>query len=156
MENVRSTVTLVYQVVGQRLDSDDKAKTLFLGSFTQMNLASRCREAITHVAMLKKELATILNNPTLYQVDSIPFVTEKDTAVKLQLIKKSLIKQGLYDSTIQANDSTKLARALNKLQKKWFIQPDGKIGKYTTQAFSYNREKIIKQIDYIRLSLNLG
>ncbi len=50
--------------------------------------------------MLKKELATILNNPTLYQVDSIPFVTEKDTAVKLQLIKKSLIKQGLYDSTI--------------------------------------------------------
>ncbi len=96
--------------------------------------------------MLKKELATILNNPTLYQVDSIPFVTEKDTIVKLQLIKKSLIKQGLYDSTIIANDSIKLAKALNKLQKKWFIQPDGKIGKYTAQAFSYNREKIIKQI----------
>ncbi len=96
--------------------------------------------------MLKKELATILNNPTLYQVDSIPFSTEKDTAVKLQLIKKSLIKQGLYDSTILANDSVKLAKALNKLQKQWFIQPDGKIGKYTTQAFSYNREKIIKQI----------
>lgn len=96
--------------------------------------------------MLKKELATILNNSTLYQVDSIPFVTQKDTMIKLQLIKKSLIKQGLYDSTIVANDSIKLAKALNKLQKKWFIQPDGKIGKYTAQAFSYNREKIIKQI----------
>ena len=96
--------------------------------------------------MLKKELATILNNPALYQVDSIPFVTEKDSAIKLQLIKKSLIKQGLYDSALVANDSIKLAKALNKLQKKWFIQPDGKIGKYTAQAFSYNREKIIKQI----------
>jgi len=96
--------------------------------------------------MLKKELATILNDPILYEVDSIPFVTEKDTIVKLQLIKKSLINQGLYDSTIIANDSIKLAKALNKLQKKWFIQPDGKIGKYTKQAFSYNREKIIKQI----------
>jgi len=96
--------------------------------------------------MLKKELATILNDPTLYNVDSIPFVTEKDSALKKQLIVKSLIKQGLYDSTLVANDSIKLAKALNKLQKKWFIQPDGKLGKYTTQAFSYNREKIIKQI----------
>lgn len=96
--------------------------------------------------MLKKELASILNNPTLYQLDSIPFVTEKDTTVKLQLIKKNLIKQGFYDSTLTVNDSIKLAKALNKLQKKWFIQPDGKLGKYTTQAFSYNREKIIKQI----------
>lgn len=96
--------------------------------------------------MLKKELATILNNPTLYQVDSIPFVTQKDTLIKLQLIKNSLIKQGFYDSTLTVNDSIKLAKALNKLQKKWFIQPDGKIGKYTAQAFSYNREKIIKQI----------
>ena len=96
--------------------------------------------------MLKKELANILNDPTLYQVDSIPFATEKDTTIKLQLIKKSLIKQGFYDSTLTVNDSIKLAKAINKLQKKWFIQPDGKLGKYTTQAFSYNREKIIKQI----------
>ena len=96
--------------------------------------------------MLKKELATILNNKTLYNIDSIPFVTEKDSLVKRQLIIKSLIKQGFYDSTIVESDSIKLAKALNKLQKKWFIQPDGKVGKYTTQAFSYNRDKIIKQI----------
>ncbi len=96
--------------------------------------------------MLKKELATILNNKTLYNIDSIPFVTEKDSLVKRQLIIKSLIKQGFYDSTVVASDSVKLAKALNKLQKKWFIQPDGKVGKYTTQAFSYNRGKIIKQI----------
>lgn len=96
--------------------------------------------------MLKKELATILNDPTLFNIDSIPFISEKDSIIKKQLIVKSLLKQSFYDSTSTANDSIKLAKAINKLQKKWFIQPDGKLGKYTTQALSYNREKIIKQI----------
>ena len=62
------------------------------------------------------------------------------------MIVKSLIKQGFYDTTLIAADSVKLTKALNKLQKKWFIQPDGKLGKYTKQALSYNRDKIIKQI----------
>ena len=96
--------------------------------------------------MLKKELANILNNPLLYQVDSIPFVTEKDSALKKQLIIKNLTKQGLYDNSSLKNDSFKLVKALNDLQKKWFIQPDGKLGKYTQQALSYNRAKVIKQI----------
>lgn len=96
--------------------------------------------------MLKKELATILNDPTLFNIDSIPFISEKDSILKKQLIVKNLVKQGFYDSTATANDSIKLAKAINKLQKKWFIQPDGKLGKYTMQALSYNREKIIKQI----------
>lgn len=96
--------------------------------------------------MLKKELAVILNDVTLFNIDSIPFVSEKDSLTKRQLIVKSLLKQGFYDTTGTATDSIRLAKALNKLQKKWFIQPDGKLGKYTTQALSYNREKIIKQI----------
>lgn len=96
--------------------------------------------------MLKKELASVLNDSSLFQVDSIPFITEKDSLIKRQLIIKNLIKQGLYDTTSSATDSIKLTKALNKLQKKWFIQPDGKLGKYTTQALSYNRDKIIKQI----------
>jgi len=96
--------------------------------------------------MLKKELANILNDESLFKIDSIPFVSEKDSLKKVQLIKSTLIKQGFYDTTSTAKDSIKLAKAINQLQKKWFIQPDGKIGKYTKQAFSYNREKIIKQI----------
>jgi murein L,D-transpeptidase YcbB/YkuD len=96
--------------------------------------------------MLKKELANILNDKSLFQIDSIPFITEKDSLKKVQLIKTSLIKQGFYDTISIAKDSIKLVKAINKLQKKWFIQPDGKIGKFTAQAFSYNREKIIKQI----------
>lgn len=99
-----------------------------------------------HYQTLKKELAVILNDTSLFQIDSIPFITQKDSTIKRGLIIKSLIKQGFYDTTSLANDSIKLNRALNKLQKKWFIQPDGKLGKYTTQALSYNREKIIKQI----------
>ncbi|MES2513319.1 MAG: L,D-transpeptidase family protein [Bacteroidota bacterium] len=96
--------------------------------------------------MLKKELATILNDPSLFQLDSIPFVTQKDSIIKRDLIIKSLKKQGFYDTISADNDSVRLAKALNKFQKKWFIQPDGKLGKYTTQALSYNREKTIKQI----------
>jgi murein L,D-transpeptidase YcbB/YkuD len=96
--------------------------------------------------MLKKELSIILNDTLLYQLDSIPFVSQKDSVIKRQLMIENLTKQGFYDTSLVANDSIKLAKAINKLQKKWFIQPDGKLGKYTTQAFSYNREKIIKQI----------
>ena len=96
--------------------------------------------------MLKKELATILNNHSLYQIDSIPFITEKDSILKNKLIVKNLIKQGFYDTLSVSTDSMKLTQALNKFQKKWFIQPDGKLGKYTKQALSYNRDKIIKQI----------
>lgn len=96
--------------------------------------------------MLKKELARILDDTTLFQIDSIPFVSQKDSLIKRQLIVKTLIKQGFYDSLSSPNDSIRLAKALNGFQKKWFIQPDGKIGKYTTQALSYNRSKIIKQM----------
>lgn len=99
-----------------------------------------------HYQMLKKELALILNDSAKYQFDSIPFVSQKDSLIKQQLIIKSLLKQGFYDTSLVASDSLRLAKALNQFQKKWFIQPDGKLGKYTKQAFSYNRSKIIKQI----------
>ncbi len=96
--------------------------------------------------MLKKELGAILSNPLLYQLDSIPFVSDKDSARKQQLILKNLIKQGFYDTLSTDSDSLRMAKALDKLQRKWYIQPDGKLGKYTKQALSYNREKVIKQI----------
>lgn len=96
--------------------------------------------------MLKQQLALILNDTLRYAFDSIPFGSQPDSLTKRQLIIKNLIKQGFYDSLSTANDTVKLAKALNKLQKNWYIQPDGKLGKYTMQALSYNRSKIIKQI----------
>ena len=96
--------------------------------------------------MLKKELAKILNDKLYFNVDSIPFISETDSLKKMDLIKKNLIKQGFLDTLSSLSDSLKLTKAINALQKKWFIQPDGKLGKYTKQALSYNREKIINQI----------
>lgn len=96
--------------------------------------------------MLKKELARILNDKNCFNFDSIPFIYETDSLKKISLIKKNLTIQGFYDTLSSASDSIKLAKAINGFQKKWFIQPDGKLGKYTKQALSYNRDKIIKQI----------
>ena len=96
--------------------------------------------------MLKQELKKVLDDTLQFQFDSIPFISQKDSAIKRQLIVETLIKQGFYDTTSQKSDSIKLVKALNKFQQKWFIQPDGKLGKYTTQALSYNRQKVIQQI----------
>lgn len=96
--------------------------------------------------MLKMELAKILNDTLQFQFDSIPFSSQKDSLIQRQLLVTNLIKQGFYDTTSQKNDSIKLAKALHKFQQKWYIQPDGKLGKYTKQALSYNRTKIIQQI----------
>ncbi len=99
-----------------------------------------------HYQTLKKELAYILKNEHLYSIDSIPFISQKDSSIKQQLIIRSLKKQGFYDTLSLDNDSARLVKAINRFQKKWYIQPDGKLGKYTKQAFGYNRDKIIKQI----------
>jgi murein L,D-transpeptidase YcbB/YkuD len=96
--------------------------------------------------MLKKELAIILNDKNYFNFDSIPFISETDSLKKISLIKKNLTIQGFYDTLSSSSDSVKLTKAINGFQKKWFIQPDGKLGKYTKQALSYNRDKIIKQI----------
>lgn len=96
--------------------------------------------------MLKKELAAILRDTTRFNTDSIPFVSEKDSLKRHRMIVTSLLRQGFYDTTHTRSDSITFAKAINKLQKKWYIQPDGRLGKYTQQALSYNRGKIIRQI----------
>lgn len=96
--------------------------------------------------MLKAALAGILNDSTRFDNDSIPFVSEKDSLKVQQDIVRNLVRQGFYDTLSTAGDSVTLAKAINKFQKKWYIQPDGKLGKYTKQALSYNREKVIRQI----------
>lgn len=96
--------------------------------------------------MLKQELHRILQDSMLYTFDSIPFHSEPDSIQLKNLVVKNLIQQSFYDSTKFKNDSIRLAKAIVQLQKLWYIQPDGKLGKYTMQALSYNREKIIQQI----------
>jgi L,D-transpeptidase YcbB len=96
--------------------------------------------------LLKKELASILNDSSLYQFNAVDFDNDSDLYQKHDLIISTLIQQNFYDTLSIKNDSVKLSKALTKFQKKWFIQPDGKFGNQTKQALSYDREKIIKQL----------
>lgn len=96
---------------------------------------------------LKYELKKyILENDSL-EWDSVSFVNVVDTALMYQQIKRRLMVTGEYDSTIKGNDSVKLAKAIKKFQPKFNLEADGKLGKYTKQAFGYNKEKIIRQME---------
>lgn len=96
---------------------------------------------------LKYELKKfILENETL-QWDSVSFTNVEDTALMYSQLKRRLQLTGEYDSTIKGNDSVKLAKAIKKFQPKFNLQPDGKLGKYTKQAFGYDKEKIIRQME---------
>ena len=97
--------------------------------------------------LLKEELKKyILENEKL-DWDSISFVNVKDTNLLYSQIKSRLLVTGDYDSTAKGNDSVKLAKAIKKFQKKMNLDPDGKLGKYTKQALTYNKEKIIRQME---------
>lgn len=96
---------------------------------------------------LKHELKKfILENDSL-QWDSVSFANVKDTALLYQQLKRRLMLTGEYDSTVKGNDSVKLAKAIKKFQPKFNLEPDGKLGKYTKQAFTYDKEKIIRQME---------
>ena len=97
--------------------------------------------------LLKDELKKyILENEKL-DWDSISFINVKDTNLLYSQIKSRLLITGDYDSLVKGNDSVKLAKALKKFQKKLNLDPDGKLGKYTKQALTYNKEKIIRQME---------
>ncbi len=96
---------------------------------------------------LKKALATyILENEKL-NWDSISFLNITDTLKLKQEIKKRLIYTGDYNDTLKLNDSLKLAKALKSFQKKFSLDPDGKLGKYTRQALGLNKEETIRQME---------
>lgn len=97
--------------------------------------------------LLKQELKKyILENEKL-DWDSISFIHVKDTNLLFSQIKHRLLITGDYDSLVKGNDSVKLAKALKHFQKKINLEPDGKLGKYTKQALTYNKEKIIRQME---------
>ena len=65
-------------------------------------------------------------------------------------IKSRLIQTGDYDSTATVNDSLKLASALQKFQKRYFLDEDGKIGKNTIPVLDMNPEDW-----FIQMEMNL-
>jgi murein L,D-transpeptidase YcbB/YkuD len=65
---------------------------------------------------------------------------KKDSLGFFAGVKKRLIQTGDYDSTSADKDSLKLANALKKFQKRYFLEDDGKIGRNTILALDMTPE----------------
>ncbi len=95
---------------------------------------------------LKKEFRKFLNETEQLNWDSVSFYNNNDTLLKQQL-KERLLITGDYDSTVSGNDSIKLSKAIKSFQLDFNLETDGKLGKYTKQALSYSKERIIQQME---------
>jgi L,D-transpeptidase YcbB len=96
---------------------------------------------------LKKSLRKFIAQNEKLNWDSISFYNIKDTTTFLQKLKQRLIISGYYSDTIHKNDSLKLSAAIKLFQKDRNLEPDGKLGKYTKQALSLDKESTIRQIE---------
>lgn len=65
-------------------------------------------------------------------------------------IKKRLVQTGDYDTASAESDSLKMITALKKFQKRYFLEPDGKIGRNTILTLNMTPQDWIRQ-----LSMNL-
>ena len=79
--------------------------------------------------------------------DTISFRNITDTIKFKEDLKQKLIKTGDYNDTLKLNDSLKLATAIKSYQKKFNLEPDGKLGKLTRQTLSLSKEQTIRQME---------
>lgn len=79
--------------------------------------------------------------------DTISFKNITDTIKFKEDLKQKLIKTGDYNDTLKLNDSLKLATAIKSYQKKFNLEPDGKLGKLTRQTLSLSKEQTIRQME---------
>ncbi len=96
---------------------------------------------------LKNEFRKFLKENEQVNWDSVSFFNITDTLLFKEDLKNRLLQTGDYDSTATGNDSVKLAKAIKSFQLKFNLEPDGKLGKYTKQALSYSKEKVIRQME---------
>lgn len=96
---------------------------------------------------LKKALANYILENEKINWDSISFVKVTDTLKLKEDLKQRLKNTGDYDDSLKVNDSLKLAAGIKSFQKKFNLEPDGKLGKYTKLALGFNKELIIRQME---------
>jgi len=96
---------------------------------------------------LKRALADYIEENEMINWDSISFVKVLDTLKLKEDLKRRLINSGDYNDSLKVNDSLKLAEGIKSFQKKFNLEPDGKLGKYTKQALGLNKELIIRQME---------
>lgn len=110
--------------------------------------------------LLKKEFRKYLLENEKINWDSISFYAISDTAKFYETLKQRLLITGDYDSaakystrrikgqiTQKIKDSLLLAEGIKSFQKKMNLEPDGKLGKYTKQALSQDKELTIRQME---------
>jgi len=110
--------------------------------------------------LLKQELRNYILDNEKINWDSVSFYNITDTARLFENIKQRLIITGDYDSSVKVSyrrikvpitqritDSLKLAAAIKSFQERVNLDPDGKLGKYTKQALSQNKELTIRQME---------
>src|ERR1035437_4979268 len=110
--------------------------------------------------LLKQELKKYVLENEKINWYSISFYNISDTVKFYENLKQRLLITGSDDSsekvsyryikvpiTPRITDSLKLAAAIKSFQKKMNLDPDGKLGKFTRQAFSQNKELTIRQME---------
>jgi murein L,D-transpeptidase YcbB/YkuD len=96
---------------------------------------------------LKQALNNYIEETEDMNWDSVSFANVTDTLRLKQELKKKLRDTGDYDDSLKVNDSLKLAKAIKSFQKKFNLEPDGKLGKYTKQALGLSKELTIRQME---------
>jgi L,D-transpeptidase YcbB len=79
--------------------------------------------------------------------DTLSISSFQDSVALREALKQKLLNTGDYDDSLKLNDSLKLATALKSFQKKFNLEPDGKLGKYTKQALSMSKKQLIEQME---------
>lgn len=96
---------------------------------------------------LKAELKKYIIENEKVDWDSVSFYNITDSTVFLAALKKRLLATNDYDAIIVGSDSLKMAAAIKSFQKKMNLEPDGKLGKLTKQAFGVSKEMSIRLME---------
>ena len=96
---------------------------------------------------LKAALRKYVYENKEFNWDSISFAGVVDTPALKEKLKQRLLSTGYYNDTLKINESLKLAKAIKKFQATFNLETDGKLGKYTKQALSLDKEKTIRQLE---------
>jgi murein L,D-transpeptidase YcbB/YkuD len=110
--------------------------------------------------LLKQEFRKYILQNEKINWDSVSFYNITDTAKFYENLKQRLIITGDYDSAVKYStrkikvtitpkikDSLILAEGIKSFQKKMNLESDGKLGKFTRQALSQDKESTIRQME---------
>ncbi len=97
--------------------------------------------------LLKLALNNYIKQNDTLQWDSIVSTAITDTIAWKENIKERLKATHDYNDTLSVSDSLKLAKAIKQFQKRYHLEQDGKLGKYTKQALRSSKETSIRQIE---------